>query len=135
MATNYRRTVVRDGSPAHRMARLEAARYAVSRRSSLVLVATDGRLRDGQTATPGATCGAGPAHCFATGGPGPSRWDRFVQRVTRNRTPSRAVIEADRTFTEAVIRYNRVREHQGREPLRRDDFVDILARPPENHDA
>lgn len=137
MATNHRRTVWRDSSHPILLARLETARYAVTHRPSLVMVAVDGRLRDGQTATQGATRSAGPAHCFATGGPGPSRWDRFIARVARNRPPSPAVLAADRTFTEAVNRYNRVREHQGLPPKRREDFVDVLGRPPANggHDA
>lgn len=137
MATNYRRSVVRDGSRTNTLARLETARYAIAHRPSLVMVAVDGRLRDGQTATEGATRGTGPAHCLATGGPGSSRWDRFIARIARHRPPSPAVREADATFTAQIDRYNIVREHQGREPVRRDDFVDVLQRPPTTggHDA
>lgn len=88
----------------------------------------------GEYSTPGTTRGAGPTDYLAASGPEPSRWDRLVTRLTRNREPSPAVKAANETLTVQIDQYNRVREIQKRPLLRRDDFVDILDRPPDKDD-
>lgn len=129
MATNYRRTIVRDGSPAHRMARLETARYAITHRPSLVMVADNGWVDRRQPAQRRTTQGdgrsvdgAGQTDRGLAARSGPGCWDRFIQRVTRRGTVSPSVRTADATLTASLDRYNRVREYQGREPLKRTDL-------------
>lgn len=100
-----------------------------------VMGALDQWPRADYHATPGTTRSTGRTDYFPASRPKPSRWDRIIARVTRDQPTAPEVIAADDKLTDAINQYNRVRALQGRPLVRRDDFVDVLDRPPGDDDA
>ena len=97
-----------------------------------------GRLRAAEPIVSPATGGEGQTDQFLAGGPGPSRWDRIVSWVTRNRPTSEAVRDASESLADHLAHYNKTRKLMGQPPVTPNDlgshWLEMALTPQEQHD-